>query len=113
MSDSFGDDQPVTVNQVGLGMYEAIVPVPEVGHTVVRFHDKTEKQLKVLHHQTDYPAEYRLGSVLPKELAALPLLSISTVLDNLGDIDRPESRRNWFLFAALVSALGSVLLRRV
>ncbi|MEL7498167.1 MAG: VWA domain-containing protein [Planctomycetota bacterium] len=101
------------VAEVGLGRYQATIPVDSATNLTVRLRDKDSNKLKVLHYDRPYPVEYLLSNQLPEEIEKLP----SADLDQLtADLKRQPSRQSivhWFYIAALACLLVSTLLRRV
>lgn len=106
---SGGRSEPVEVAETGLGRYRVTLPVsPEDGQLSLRIHDRESDKLKVLHHSSAYPEEYRLGGSIVPELASL------------GGADEPvietfqhKSVAHWFAFAAMASLLAGIVLRRI
>jgi Mg-chelatase subunit ChlD len=111
--DAAGATQPVAVREVGLGRYQAAVPLGDQTSASLRIRDADSEKMTVLHWQRPYPNEYRLAQELPPAVAALPTASSHTIADHVPPVERRESVAHYAYFAALGCLLGSILLRRL
>ena len=111
--DENGNVFPVTVNESGLGHYEAEVPLDGHERLSLRLHDKAHDKIKVLHYHQAYPEEYRLDDHVPKTLQGAKRFTVDKQGDEVITIRSRHSVAHWFYFAAMVCLIGGVLLRRV
>jgi Ca-activated chloride channel homolog len=110
--DEQGHAEPLAVQETGLGRYRALVSSAGRRRATVRLRDIGHDKLKVLCLQQSYPAEYQLAQELPPAVAALPQAPETLVAD-VPPLDRRQSIVPYFYFGAILSLLGSVLLRRI
>jgi len=103
----------VTVTEIGLGRYEARIPLGNRKHLSLRLHDKDHDKLEVKHHHVPYPAEYRLDGKVADALQDLPRHQAATATDGLATVTQLRSVSHGFVWTALVLLLAGVLLRRV
>ena len=111
--DPIGKMTTVEVDEVGLGRYRAELPLGKEPQLTLRVRDTDHEKLRVLSHNKPYPAEYRLSSTLPPELAELDRITPEDIRDDIQPVRIRKSISHWANLAALVCLLGSVLLRRV
>ena len=115
VANDFGLNQAVTVRETGLGLYEATVELPELGHAAVWFHDTEANRMKVIHHQADYPREYLLQQKLPDALRSLSAPDPAAFLDAdalpTARLRRPV--QHLALLLAMAAVLAGIILRRL
>jgi Ca-activated chloride channel family protein len=103
----------VEVREVGLGRYEATVPLAGRTSASLRIRDADSDKMTVLHWRRPYPNEYRLAQETPPAVAALAAASTHSIVDGIKPVQRRESVAHFAYFSALACMLGSILLRRV
>lgn len=106
-----GDKQPVTVKTVGYGRYE--VKVDSASHQTLRLADPESDQLKVLHLDESYPAEYRLDGKVSDELLATPHVDPLNLRDGVMLIDQRTDIVSYLNVLAMVLLITGILLRRL
>ena len=106
-------EQPIEVHEVGLGRYEARVPIAGREHITVRLRDADHDKTSLQHFNKPYPSEYRLAQDIPMELANLPPLSRETVVEGILPHMVEHSVAHYAYWGALGCLILSVLLRRV
>lgn len=111
--DANGKEVPVAVRETGLGRYTADVPLEGQEKLSLRLRDTDRNKLKVLSWTRPAPAEYRLGREAPASVTALPPFSPAEIRKNLTPVTTRQSLDPWCYGLALLSALGSVVLRRI
>ncbi len=111
--DENGLTHDVRMQEIGLGRYEVRVPLGTHRNLSLRMHDKDHDKLEVKHFHAPYPAEYRLETRAPESLAALPGFAPEQVVAGLQPAEHLKPIGHWFAWAALLSLLLGVLLRRV
>jgi Ca-activated chloride channel family protein len=111
--DAEGLGSDVTMREVGLGRYQASMPLESRQNISLRVRDADHDKMSLLHWHRPYPNEYRLMQETPPALAALPLAATHTVIDELQPVVRQRSIVHYAYFAALACMLAGILLRRV
>ncbi|MEK6246780.1 MAG: VWA domain-containing protein, partial [Planctomycetales bacterium] len=111
--DENGRMHEVAVEQMGLGRYQANLPLEGRRQLTLRVRDRDNDKLKVIHYHQPYPAEYRLARDLPEALGQLPATSATTIRDGIVSERRRRAVGHFFYFAALGCLLGSILMRRI
>lgn len=109
----FGGEQPVEIEETGFGRYEAFLPMDEKHNCSIRLLDRDAGAATSIGWQRSYPDEYRLSSKVP---------AVLTSLSSSGDdpFERKENAafrylpaRPYFVFAAMLFAILSILFRRL
>jgi uncharacterized protein YegL len=108
-----GKMQTFPVQEVGLGRYQAELPLGDDAQLSLRVRDIDHEKLRVLNYNRAYPAEYRLHAKLPEEVLALPTATPETIRADIAPVHTRKSIAHLAHLAALACLLGSVLLRRV
>ena len=103
----------VEVREVGLGRYEARVPLAGKDRLSLRLLDSDFDKLKVLHWQRPYPAEYSLASDPSPALTSLTPFTAESIRDNLSPEPRRKPIAHYAYFAALALMLMGLVMRRV
>jgi uncharacterized membrane protein len=111
--DESGNERPVEVVEVGLGRYEASVPIAGHERLTVRLTDTDHDKTSVQHFHRAYPAEYRLNQEMPPAVSALARVDPHTVITDIRPQRIRRSVAHWAYFAALGCLVASVLLRRL
>jgi Ca-activated chloride channel family protein len=101
------------VTQVGLGLYQIDVPRARRGRFTLRLAEPTSDKIKVLHHDEDYPAEYRLAGSMDPALAELPRLPGADAAADLPVMTTRRPVRNHLLLAAMACLIAGIALRRL
>jgi hypothetical protein len=96
-----------------LGKYTADVPLDGQEKLTLRLRDTDRNKLKVLTWTRPAPAEYRLGREAPAAVTALPPFVPADIRKNLTPVTTRQSLDPWCYALALLSALGSIVLRRL
>jgi hypothetical protein len=108
-----GGERVIEPRQVGLGRYEAFLPMKEKQNTSIRLLDQDTGAARVISWRRDYPAEYRLSLVAAEGIAALPELDPDALIRRDDAIWRYVSARHYFVFAAMLFSILGVLFRRL
>jgi Ca-activated chloride channel homolog len=111
--DEQGHSEPLAIDEIGLGHYRAAVESTGKQRLTVRLRDEDHDKTKVLHFEQQCPAEYQLAQETPPAVAALPQAMPKNLLTDLPMLRGCYSIIHYFYFAAILSLLGSVLLRRI
>ncbi len=111
--DTNGQTVVFPVKETGLGRYRAEVPVGGKDDLTLIVRDTDFDKQKTHQFTAEYPAEYRLGSVLPSEFATMASFTASQIRANIEPISRQRAVIHWFVFAAIACLLGGMVLRRV
>jgi len=98
--------KPLDIREIGLGRYEAIVPIGEHQRLAVRLHDVDHDLTSVQYFNRPYPAEYRLAREMPAQIAALPRLDPHIVTATFGPQITRRSVVHYAYFASLRGHLG-------
>src|SRR5690606_34096079 len=106
-------EQPIEVREVGLGRYEAAVPIAGREHITVRLRDADHDKASLQHFNKPYPSEYRLAQDVPVALVNLPPLSRESVVEEIQPRVVQHSVAHYAYWGALVCLTLSVLLRRI
>lgn len=109
----YGGEKIVEPRQVGLGRYEAFLPMKEKHNTSIRLLDQETGAARVIGWRRDYPEEYRLSSVAPEGINALPELDADVLMRRDAAVWRYVSARHLFVFAAMLFSILGVLFRRL
>jgi len=108
-----GKVESVAVQQVGLGRYQALVPLNGRARLTLCLHDTTHDLAKVMHYQRPYPAEYQLRQRVDPDLVGLPPFDARLIRNNVPPTVRRSSATPPFVWAAIACLLLGLLLRRV
>ena len=111
--DAQGKIQELPVQEVGLGTYQASVPVKTESNLTIRLRDPVSNKTKILHYDRPYPVEYELSNRLPAEVQALASLSVDQMHQGLAPQSTRQSIVHWFYFFALAFLLVGNLIRRL
>ncbi|MDC0935519.1 hypothetical protein OAS39_04470 [Pirellulales bacterium] len=101
------------IREVGLGRYEANVPLAGRDRASLRLRDAEHDKTRLLHFHRGYPREYRLRQELPPAANQLPRANPHSLTTEVIPTRVRRSIVHWAYFAALGCTLASVLLRRV
>jgi uncharacterized membrane protein/uncharacterized protein YegL len=108
-----GNEQPIEINQTGLGRYEASVPVEKHQRLTVRLRDADNDKTSIQHFNRAYPAEYRLALDVPAAIAALPHPDAHNLTVDIVPSLTRHAVSHYAYMAALACLIASVLLRRL
>ena len=111
--DDQGHAEALAVQEVGLGRYRTQIVSAGKPRLTLRLRDEDHDKTKVLHFQQSYPAEYQLAQDLPPAVAALPRAMPDALIAELPTLQGRYAILHYFYFTAILSLLGSVLLRRI
>ena len=111
--DENGKTQPVAIREVGLGRYQARIPLDQRERLTVRLRDPQHEKLKVLYYHRPYPSEYRLSHELPSGLAQLASIDADRIRDDITPERHRKSVAHYAVLAALTCLFAGVLLRRL
>ena len=111
--DAEGLGSPIEMREVGLGRYEAKIPLTDRSNVSLRIRDADHDKLLLRHWHRPYPNEYRLSQDVPAAVAALTPALTETVIDEIAPVKRQASVVHYAYFAALVCLIGSILFRRL
>ena len=112
-TNSYNQQSPVEVTEVGLGRYRATIPLKKESQLTLRLHDRDFDVLKPLHYQRPYPAEYSLAQTIPQSIGKLAIFTPSTVREGLAPEPKRQPVAYYAYFGALALLLTGVLLRRI
>jgi Ca-activated chloride channel homolog len=103
----------VTVEEVGLGRYRAIVPVGDSETLALRLDDPDHNKMAILHFNKPYPAEYSLAGSIAPSLQEVSRLNVNAVRQDIisAKIRKPISHLCYLL--ALGAMLAGLLFRRI
>lgn len=111
--DENGREEPLEVQEVGLGRYQATVPIAGRDRITVRLRDADHDKTSIQHFNRPYPVEYRLTQETPPALAALPQLGAETIVADVNPHTTRHSVADYAYFSALASLVASILCRRL
>jgi Ca-activated chloride channel homolog len=111
--DNEGDIQLGQVQEIGLGRYQASIPVADRVSTSVRLRDPAADQVQIVHYHRPWPAEYRLSNERPAFLRDAVALVPSQMRENLIPQPSRVSVAHYFYLMAILLVLLSNLLRRL
>jgi len=111
--DDHGSEQPIAIEEIGLGRYRATLALSNQKRATLRLRDTDHDKTKLLYFHQPYPAEYRLGRTLPPAIAALPIASSETLVSNITPARQRRSVVHYAYFSALVCLILSVFFRRL
>lgn len=111
--DENGKKRAVQIEQVGLGRYQASIPLESHRQLSLILRDKDHEKMKVVHFHRPYPKEYRLGNKRPESIAKLSPIAASEIRGGFEPERRRKSVSHFAYFAALACLLLGILLRRV
>lgn len=111
--DEQGELTEIEVREVGLGQYQASVPIKQSSNMTLRLRDPAGDKLKVLHYDRPYPVEYSLAGKPVPEMKELATISPDKIRS--GVTPQPVRKRAafWFYFAAIACLLMGNLIRRL
>jgi len=112
-TDSLSRQTPVSIREVGLGRYEARVPLAGADRLSLRVLDSDFDKLKVIHWQRPYPAEYSLASKPSPALTSLPPFTAAQIRGDLTPEPRRKPISHYAYFTALALLLMGLVMRRV
>ena len=111
--DTQGGIRKIEVKEVGLGRYEAEIPLEDHETLTARLHDAEHDKLRTLHYHRPYPPEYRLSRQLPAPLEDLKPLALEAIKENVPPIARREAVAHYSYLAGIVLVILGLLFRRV
>ncbi len=111
--DADGDIQLGQVREIGLGRYQATIPLANRMAATVRLRDPASDQVQIVHYHRPWPAEYRLSNELPNFLRAAPTMLPAGMRENVIPQPSRVSIAHYFYMAALLLVLVSNLFRRL
>ncbi|MBW8017118.1 MAG: VWA domain-containing protein [Planctomycetes bacterium] len=111
--DQNNSTQEISVEQIGLGIYRAIVPLEGVISASLSIQDVDYEKAAVIHYNRPYHAEYDLTCQPNERLVAQVNFVPSQIKENIQPIDNYSSAANPLTIAAMVMFIGSGLLRRI
>ncbi len=109
----FGGEQPVEIQETGFGRYEAFLPMVEKHNCSIRLLDRDAGAAKSIGWQRGYPKEYRLSTQMPDVLESLSALDEKLFHRQGKTAFRYLPARPFFVFAAMLFAILSILFRRL
>ena len=111
--DDTGHATPLPVRAVGVGRYEANVPLANADRVTVRLHDPAGSQFRTVQYDRPYPAEYLLSAQPDPTLSAAAEFTPETLREDLLPAATTRPLTPWLLMLAILSFTGGVLLRRL
>ena len=111
--DGQGAMEKVEVKEIGLGRYQASIPVKQHSNLTVSLRDSAGDKTKVLHYDRPYPLEYGLSNKLTPEIEQLAKFSADEMHEGLVPQPTRRSIAPWFYIAAFISLLIGNLIRRL
>lgn len=111
--DQNNSSKDINVEQVGLGIYRAVVPLEGVATASLSIQDVDFDKAAVIHYNRPYHAEYDLTCKPDESLVAQAEFVPSEIKENIQPIDNYSSAANPLTIAAMVMFIGSGLLRRI
>ncbi|QDT71700.1 VWA domain-containing protein [Lacipirellula limnantheis] len=108
-----GVGSAIEMREVGLGRYEASVPLQNRQGASLRIRDTDHEKLSLLHWHRPYPNEYRLLQNPPPAMEALKTASTHSIIDELQPVMRQSPIVHYAYFGALACMIGSILFRRI
>ncbi|MEM1447375.1 MAG: glutamine amidotransferase, partial [Planctomycetota bacterium] len=111
--DDTGRGTPVTIRPVGVGRYEARVPLGKSDRVTVRLYEPAGNQLRTVQHDRPYPAEYLLASTPDAALLTTPVFQADALRQNVPTVFTPVALTPWLLLLSILSFIAGILLRRL
>jgi hypothetical protein len=103
----------VPVQETGLGLYRAAIPLKGRENISLRLRDRETDQMQVLHYDRPWPVEYNLSQKLPTVLQDLDSFAASDIRATLVPQRFRRPVAHLFCFASLIAFLASGLIRRL
>jgi hypothetical protein len=103
----------ITAEQIGLGIYRAVVPLEGITSASLSIQDVDYEKSAVIHYNRPYHAEYDLTCKPNDSLVAQTEFVPSQIKDNIQPIDNYSSAANPLTIAAMLMFIASGLLRRL
>ncbi len=113
MLDEDGQTQPVNVREIGLGQYEASIPLAGHSRLALRLHDTLHDKMKVIHYLRPYPPEYRFGRRMPPSLQRIAKYQPKQVRAGIEPVAHRRAAMPWVVLLAMVCLIAGLALRRV
>ncbi len=111
--DDSGKEQPVAIEETGVGKYRFTVPVLDSPRLTVRLHDAAEGKVKTLRWNRSYPAEYRLATAADPSLAGAVVFDPTRIREGIRPVRIRTSALPWFGLAAILLMIAGGVLRRI
>ena len=111
--DQNNSTEEITAEQVGLGVYRAVVPLEGVASASLSIQDVDYEKAAVIHYNRPYHAEYDLTCKPNDKLVAQTEFVPAEITENIQPIDNYRSASNPLTIAAMVMFIASGLLRRL
>ena len=108
-----GGTESWPVNEIGLGRYNATVPVEASQSLALRLRDPAADKTRVLHYDRPYPQEYSLSQTESTALALLPQTSPASIRKGIEPVRLRHSVTHWFYLLAILFLLCGNLVRRI
>ena len=103
----------VTAEQIGLGIYRAVVPLEGIVSASLSIRDVDYEKAAVVHYNRPYHGEYDLTCKPNENLIAQAEFVPSEIAENVQPIANYTSAANSLTIAAMVMFIASGLLRRL
>lgn len=111
--DDTGKEQPVSIEENGVGKYRFSIPVADAPRLTVRLHDAEGGKVKTLRWNRPYPAEYQLTANPQPALLAATALEPARIRDGIQPVRIRSNALPWFGLAAILLMITGGVLRRI
>ena len=111
--DDSGRSTAIEVAEIGLGKYQASIPVGGNENLTLRLRDPATNKIRVLHYDQAYPREYNLSNEVESAAKALAPISHVEIRSDIDPEPIRQSISHWFYLSALAFLLLGNLIRRL
>ncbi|MEI6176443.1 MAG: VWA domain-containing protein [Verrucomicrobiota bacterium] len=111
--DDTGKSRPVTLQETGVGRYQARVSIADTRQLTFRLHDTEHGNAKLLQWLRPCPAEYCLSTTIDPALASLTAFDPTTIRSNLSPVRLRSTLVPLCCFLSIAAMILGLVLRRI
>ncbi len=113
LTDQDNNTHPITIQQSGLGLYKATIPLEKVEFASLSLHDEDYNKTAVLHYNRPYPAEYNLSTQPDPAIASLKGCKPNQVTQKPQMVKIYKPFASPMIITAILLFISGILLRRI
>ncbi len=111
--DDAGKEQPVAIEETGVGKYRFAVPVANSSRMTIRLTDTDEAKVKTLRWNRSYPPEYQLTGEVGEALKNAVTLDPAQIREGIQAVRIRSNALPWFALASIFLMISGGVLRRI
>jgi Ca-activated chloride channel family protein len=111
--DDAGKEQPVSIEETGVGKYRFAVPVANSSRMTIRLTDTDEAKVKTLRWNRSYPPEYQLTGEVGGALKNAVTLDPALIREGVQPVRIRSNALPWFALASIFLMISGGVLSRI